>query len=75
MPLRFDGRVIDIDRRIADRWGVLAAQSRKVGTPLSSMGGFVAATADVHELTLVTRNGRDFERLGVPLLDLWKEGR
>lgn len=29
----------------------------------------IAATAAVHNLTVVTRNLRDFERLGVPALD------
>jgi len=29
----------------------------------------IAATAAVHNLTVVTRNMRDFERLGVPALD------
>jgi predicted nucleic acid-binding protein len=31
--------------------------------------GLIAATALVHHLTVVTRNLRDFERLGVPTLD------
>ena len=29
----------------------------------------IAATAAVHNLTVVTRNARDFERLGVPTLN------
>lgn len=35
------------------------------------MDAFFAASADVHGLTLVTRNLRDFVRLGVPLFDPW----
>ena len=71
LPLRFEGRVLDVDRAVADRWGVLTARSRKLGTNLSSMDAFMAATADVHALTLVTRNVGDFARLGVRLLDPW----
>ncbi len=32
-------------------------------------GAMIAATAAVHNLTVVTRNGRDFERLGVRTLN------
>jgi len=34
----------------------------------------IAATAFVHGLTLVTRNTRDFEGYGVPLLNPWLHG-
>ena len=33
----------------------------------------IAATAQVHQLTVVTRNGRDCDRLGVPTLDPFKQ--
>jgi predicted nucleic acid-binding protein len=35
------------------------------------MDAFVAATAETHALTLVTRNVKDFERIGISLLDAW----
>jgi toxin FitB len=34
--------------------------------------GLIAATALVHDLTLVTRNTRDFARTGARLLDPWQ---
>ena len=36
------------------------------------MDGFFAATALAHELTLVTRNTKDFAPFGVPLLNPWE---
>ncbi len=36
------------------------------------MAGFVAATTEAHGLTLVTRNVRDSQRLGISLLDPWE---
>jgi predicted nucleic acid-binding protein len=38
---------------------------------LGSMDAFVAATAEAHALTLVTRNVKDFERICISLLDPW----
>ena len=71
LPQRFEGRLLAIDVVIADRWGVLMAGSRKRGVTLNPIDGFIAATAQVHDLTLVTRNTRDFEALGITLFDPW----
>jgi predicted nucleic acid-binding protein len=37
------------------------------------MGGLIAATAIAHDLTLATRNIKDFESLGIELVDPWIE--
>jgi toxin FitB len=47
------------------------ARGQKAGQTLGSMDAFVAATAEAHGHTLVTRNVKDFERLGISLLDPW----
>ncbi len=52
------------------------AVARMAGLYMSSHGtdladALIAATASVHSLTLVTRNTRDFEPLGIPLLNPW----
>lgn len=71
LPVRFEGRVLAIDRRIADTWGILSARVRKVGLTLGSMDAFFAATAEMNALTLVTRNTGDFEKLKISLLNPW----
>ena len=38
------------------------------------MDALIAATASVHDLTVVTRNIRDFRRLGAPTLNPWRRG-
>jgi predicted nucleic acid-binding protein len=48
---------IGIDPHIADRWGRLMACA---GRPLPEIDGLLAATALQHDLTLVTRNTKDF---------------
>lgn len=57
-------RVLPVDSRVADQWGRLDAR----GT-LPVVDGLLAATARVHELTLATRNVKDFARTGAEVLD------
>lgn len=67
--LRFAGRILPIDHAVADRWGRLTAQA---GTsPIPVIDGLLAATALHYNLTLVTRNTKDFAASGVPLFDPW----
>lgn len=71
LPRRFSGRIVDIDSKIAIAWGDLMAWSRENGANLQPMDGLIAATSKVRELTLVTRNIRDFRRLGLNLVNPW----
>lgn len=71
LPERFAGRILPINHAEAERWGELMAQSRRSGVALSVMDGFLAATALTNNLTLVTRNVKDFATFGVPLLNPW----
>lgn len=74
LSARFHGRVIGVDRRIADAWGELMARSTRVGRPLAAIDGFFAAAASCHDLTLVTRNVKDFESLDLRLYNPWEAG-
>jgi toxin FitB len=74
LPVRFEERILDIDSHVAETWGVLVVRGQKLGLTLGSMDAFVAATAETHGLTLVTRNVKDFRRLGISLLDPWRPG-
>lgn len=60
----FSDRVLPIDGAVAERWGRL-----NVPDPVPTVDGLLAATALVHELTLVTRNTRDVLRTGVRCLN------
>ncbi|MDP2433631.1 MAG: type II toxin-antitoxin system VapC family toxin [Pseudomonadota bacterium] len=55
----------EIARRAGELRGRLAAQ----GSPRSQADMLIAATALVHNHTLVTRNSRDFDGCGLPLLN------
>jgi predicted nucleic acid-binding protein len=71
LPLRFEDRILAVDRRVADTWGVMV-RSEKKGNAIGAMDAFVAATAEAHDLTLVTRNIRDFESVEISLVDPWR---
>jgi predicted nucleic acid-binding protein len=73
LPACFAERILPIDRTVAEHWGVLMAQSRRSGVALSVLDGFFAATARAKDLTLVTRNVKDFASCGVPLFNPWNE--
>ncbi len=68
---RFEGRILPIDRQIAEAWGVINVRRRRVGSPIGSLDAFFAATAEVHGLTLATRNVRDFGQVGIDVFDPW----
>jgi len=71
--VRFEGRILPVDVAIAQEWGVTVERARNQGIGLSVMDGFLAATAQTRELTLVTRNTEDFRGLGIELFDPWVE--
>ena len=58
---RFEGRILPVDVGIADACGRLVARSESLGRPIEPRDAFIAATAEVHRLTLVTRNASGFE--------------
>lgn len=69
LPARFANRLLPIDPATADQWGRTIARGQAAGRPLSAMDAFIAATAERHRLTLVTRNVSDFEVTGIRLLN------
>ena len=68
----FEMRLFPVTKAIADRWAVLSAQSQRKGFTLANIDGLIAATALEHDLTLVTRNVRDFAGVAVPLFNPWE---
>lgn len=74
LPPRFEGRVLPVDQAIADVWGKVVARSEAAGRPISVTDAFIAATVEVHNLTLVTRNASDFEPTLKSVVNPWTEG-
>jgi predicted nucleic acid-binding protein len=68
---RFAGRILPVDLGIADACGRLVARSESMGRPIEPRDAFIAATAEVHGLTLVTRNASDFEATVKAIVTPW----
>jgi predicted nucleic acid-binding protein len=73
LPLRFERRVLPISPAIADACGRILVRSERVGRPLQAMDAFLAATAEVHQLTLVSHNTDHFTPVFKSVLDPWVE--
>jgi predicted nucleic acid-binding protein len=63
LPLRFERRIVPVDDRVAEAWGKTVSRSEALGRPIGATDAFLSATAEVHRLTLVTRNVSDFPLL------------
>ena len=72
VPARFETRVLPVDAEVANAWGRIMARGQAAGRPVGTMDAFIAATAEQHDLTLVTRNVTDFDALGIQLIDPWR---
>ncbi len=66
MP-EFEGRVLAIDSMVALRCARLHVPDRK-----SERDALIAATALVHDMSVVTRNRADFLPTGVHVIDPWE---
>lgn len=70
LPHYFSERLLIIDAIVADKWGALQSRCKK-GYTLPAIDSLIAATAEVHELTLVTRNTKDFINTSIEVINPW----
>ena len=69
---RFESRILPVDDAVAERWGLLTAKAKtEKNHRLPVVDGLLAATAQHHDLILVTRNLDDVAPTGVQLFNPW----
>ena len=67
----FNLRVLPFDLEASMIYADFAARRESQGQPISMADAQIAATAVRHDAILATRNVRDFEGLGVALVNPW----
>jgi predicted nucleic acid-binding protein len=65
----YAGKLLDVSARIAREIGQMDASARLRGHAPELADLVIAATAHIHNLTILTRNSRHFEPLGVSHFD------
>ena len=70
----FADRVLPFDVVAANAYADLVAERERAGEPIAGFDAQIAAICRVHRAALVTRNTRDFARLGLDLIDPWLAG-
>lgn len=67
----FSGRILPITEDIILRWRLMVEAGRQRRHNYAQPDLFIAATASVHGLTVVTRDAKDFADTRVAILDPW----
>jgi predicted nucleic acid-binding protein len=71
----FEQRVLEVTEDIMLEWRLLVEEGRKVGHTFSQPDLIIAATAQHHGITVVTRNTADYAKAQVAVLDPWAAKR
>lgn len=69
----FDTRFLPLTADAARMSGVVLAERMSQGRPTSTSDAQIAGTALVYGAALATRNGADFDGLGIELIDPWED--
>lgn len=71
LDTKFGEHILPFDAAAAMAFSRLITERRQAGRPIGFADAQIAATALSRGLTLVTRNGRDFDGLGLTIVDPW----
>ena len=69
---QFEGRVLPFDGAAAALWGRLMGDGDRTGRTPAAADAQIAAVAIHHDLTLATRNTKDFQGFDMKLINPWK---
>lgn len=67
----FDGRILELTEDVLLTWRLLIEVGRKRGRTFFHPGVLIAATAEHHDVTVVTRNVDEYDAAGVAVLNPW----
>jgi toxin FitB len=64
-------RILSFSNMTATCYADVVSRRRRAGRPISQFDGGIAASCIEHKAKLVTRNIKDFENLGIDLVNPW----
>ena len=70
LPQWFASNLLPVSKDTVYQWAKLTAMGRRSGAQIGTADGLIAATALKHDLTLLTRNVKDFTSTSVSILNL-----
>ena len=73
LAAHYAGRVFAFDESSAFIYGGIAGAAARKGRTVAMADGMIAAIALRHSSAIATRNTRDFEGLGVDLINPWSD--
>jgi predicted nucleic acid-binding protein len=68
----FADQILAFDARAAQEYAAVVSVRERVGAPIDGFDAQIAAICRSHGATLATRNVKDFENTGVPVVDPWR---
>ncbi|CAN5410463.1 type II toxin-antitoxin system VapC family toxin [soil metagenome] len=69
----FVGRVLPFDETAGFEYAHIVVSRKRRGLPMGTMDAMIAAIALSVGSSLATRNTKDFEHLGIPLINPWDQ--
>ena len=66
------GKILSFDSTAARYYAEIASNRKRKGVPISTFDAQIAAIVRTHGAALATRNTKDFEMTGIPLINPWK---
>ena len=67
----YQSRIYSIDLTVAENWGNIQGLAEKAGSPMASVDSLIAAIAYTYNLSLITRNEKDFKASNIPIINPW----
>lgn len=69
----FMNKIIPITDHVAKEWAYMSSTSSQKGIVVGVQDLYIAATAKSQGFSLITLNTKDFQKLGIPLINPWKD--
>ena len=68
----FSDRILPLERNGAELAAIYRVQAQREGRRLRISDALIAGIAKANDLTIATRNVRDFDALGIPIVNPWE---